>query len=300
MDLGKPTAAAKRLALRRALAGRGLVVAPGIYDAFGARLVEQAGFGAVALTGNGVAASLIGRPDVGLVTMTEMVEAAHRVASSVSIPVIADANTGYGNALNVVRTVQEFEAAGVAAIHLEDQVSPKKCGHLPGARPVIPLAEMLGKLEAALAARADPNFLIIGRTDAWAGHGLDEALRRARAFAAVGVDAVFVHLGHDGDPAAVPGAVGAPAVLNMDESGGAAHLTTREIAQLGYRIALYPGTVRYSAAWAISHVLGVLKETGSTVPFRDQMVSFREYNEILGLEAIRDLEARFLRGEGPP
>jgi 2-methylisocitrate lyase-like PEP mutase family enzyme len=164
-----------RQRLRARLAKGPVIVAPGIYDAYGARLVEQAGFEAAYMTGNGVSASLLGRPDVGLVDLTLITDHARRVAACVDIPLICDADTGYGNAVNVRRTVQEFEAAGVAAIHMEDQVSPKRCGQLPGARPVIGLDEAAGKIQAAVAARRDPDFVIIARTDAAEAHGLDEA-----------------------------------------------------------------------------------------------------------------------------
>src|SRR5688572_24346097 len=180
--------------LRERLAKGPLVVAPGIYDAYGARFVEQAGFDAVYMTGNGVSASLLGRPDVGLVDLTLLASQAHRAASCVNIPLICDADTGYGNAVNVRHTVQEFEGAGVAAIHIEDQVSPKRCGHLPGSRPVVEMKEHVGKIEAAVAARRDPDFVIIARTDSAAGHGLDEAIRRGKAYRQAGADVVFVEL----------------------------------------------------------------------------------------------------------
>jgi 2-methylisocitrate lyase-like PEP mutase family enzyme len=189
MRAGHPTI---RQRLRARLAKGPVVIAPGIYDAYGARFVEQAGFEAVYMTGNGVSASLLGRPDVGLVDLTMIASHARRIAAAVDIPVICDADTGYGNAVNVRRTVEEFESAGVAAIHLEDQVSPKRCGQLPGARPVIELAEAVGKIEAAVAARRDPDFIIIARTDAAEAHGLDEAIKRARAFRKAGADALFV------------------------------------------------------------------------------------------------------------
>src|SRR5689334_10250769 len=175
-----------RQRLRRRLTEGPMLVAPGIYDAYGARLVQQAGFEAVYMTGNGVSASLLGRPDVGLVDLTMIASHAHRVAACVDIPLICDADTGYGNAVNVRRTVEEFEAAGVAAIHLEDQISPKRCGHLPGSRPVIEMEEHLGKIEAALAARRDPDFIVIARTDAASGFGIDEAIRRGKAYRKAG------------------------------------------------------------------------------------------------------------------
>ena len=169
-----------RQRLRARLTSGPMIVAPGIYDAYGARFVEQAGFEAVYMTGNGVSASLLGRPDVGLIDLTLIASHAHRVAACVDIPLICDADTGYGNAVNVRRTVEEFESAGVAAIHLEDQVAPKRCGHLPGSRPVVSMEEHAGKIEAACAARRDPDFIIIARTDAASGHGLDEAIRRGQ------------------------------------------------------------------------------------------------------------------------
>src|SRR5919106_2071464 len=185
-----------RQKLRQRLTEGPMIVAPGIYDAYGARFVEQAGFEAVYMTGNGVSASLLGRPDVGLIDLTLLSQHAHRAAACVDIPLICDADTGYGNAVNVRRTVEEFEAAGVAAIHLEDQVSPKRCGHMPGSRPVVEMEEHVGKIEAAVAARRHPDFIIIARTDAAAGQGLDEAIRRGKAYAQAGADVVFVELKH--------------------------------------------------------------------------------------------------------
>ena len=162
-----------RRRFRERLAVKKLIVAPGIYDAYGARMVEQAGFEAVYMTGNGVSASLLGRPDVGLVDLTLLSRHAHYAAACIDIPLICDADTGYGNAVNVRHAVREFEAAGVAAIHIEDQMTPKRCGHLPGARPVIELSEAVGKIEAAIAARRDPDFVIIARTDVASGQGID-------------------------------------------------------------------------------------------------------------------------------
>src|SRR5215218_3102998 len=177
--------------LRELLAGAWPVLAPGAYDALSARLVEQAGFGVVYMTGFGTAASLLGRPDVGLLTATEMLDNARRIVAAVDVPVVADADTGYGNAINVVRTVQLYEQAGVAGIQLEDQVMPKKCGHMSG-KLLIGTDEMCGKLRAAVEARRDPDLLIIARTDAVAVTGTDDAIARARAFAEAGADVLFV------------------------------------------------------------------------------------------------------------
>ncbi|MBI2231143.1 MAG: isocitrate lyase/PEP mutase family protein [Deltaproteobacteria bacterium] len=179
-----------RQVLKQLLKGDKLLVAPGCFDGLSARLVEEAGFEAAYLSGGAVARSM-GIPDIGLVTMSETIERAAQVVSAVNIPVIADADTGYGNAVNLVRTVREYERTGVAAIHIEDQITPKRCGHLDG-KEVISLAEMENKLQAALAARSDPDFCIIARTDARGVHGFDDAINRARAFVKLGVDAVFV------------------------------------------------------------------------------------------------------------
>ena len=288
-----------RKKLRELLASKGLIVAPGIYDAYGARLVEEAGFKAVYMTGNGVSASLLGRPDVGLVDLTLMTSHAHRVASAVDIPLICDADTGYGNAVNVRRTVQEFEAAGVSAIHLEDQVSPKRCGHLPGSRPVVALTEAIGKVEAAVAARRDPDFMIIARTDAATGEGLDEAIRRGKSFRAAGADVIFVEL-KGGDKVLdelkrVAREIDAPCLVNVEEAGKVGEVTAGELEDMGFRIAIYPGLGRYAAGYAIRDALGTLSRDGSTRAARNRMLTFREYNDALKLPDVEEWERRFLR-----
>jgi 2-methylisocitrate lyase-like PEP mutase family enzyme len=276
-----------------------MIVAPGIYDAYGARFVEQSGFDAVYMTGNGVSASLLGRPDVGLIDLTLFASHAHRAAACVNIPLICDADTGYGNAVNVRHTVQEFEAAGVAAIHIEDQVSPKRCGHLPGSRPVVEMAEHVGKIEAALAARRDPDFIIIARTDAAAGHGLDEAIRRGKAYRQAGADVVFVEL--KGSPniveelRRVTSEIDAPCLVNVEEAGKVGDLSAAELDALGFRLAIYPGLARYAAGFGIREALGVLKRDGSTKKARERMLDFREYNEALGLSDVEEWESRFLQ-----
>ena len=288
-----------RKRLRELLASKRLIVAPGIYDAYGARLVEQAGFEAVYMTGNGVSASLLGRPDVGLVDLTLITAHAHRVASAVDIPLICDADTGYGNVVNVRRTVQEFEAAGVAAIHLEDQVSPKRCGHLPGSRPVVPLKEAVGKIEAAVAARRDPDFAIIARTDAATGEGIDAAIRRGQAYRKAGADVVFVELNSSPDIVEtlkrVAGEIDAPCLVNVAESGRLGELTAAELGDIGFRIAIYPGLGRCAAGYGIREALKVLKHDGSTANARDRMLTFKEYNEALKLSEVEEWEQRYLR-----
>ena len=288
-----------RKRLRARLTSGPLIVAPGIYDAYGARFVEQAGFEAVYMTGNGVSASLLGRPDVGLVDLTLIANHARRVAACVDIPLICDADTGYGNAVNVRRTVEEFEAAGVAAIHIEDQLSPKRCGQLPGARPVIVLGEAVGKIEAAVAARRDPDFIIIARTDSADGHGLDEAIRRVKAYVKAGADVAFVELKSSptllDDLKRVASEVAAPCFVNVDAGGKLGELTAAEIEQLGLRIAIYPGLARGAAGFAIREALGALKRDGNIRAVRGRTLSSQEYNEALGLSDIEAWERKYVR-----
>ena len=292
----RPTA---RRRLRERLKSGPVVIAPGIYDAYGARFVEQAGFEAAYMTGNGVSASLLGRPDVGLVDLSMITSHARRVAAAVDIPVICDADTGYGNAVNVRRTVEEFEAAGIAAIHLEDQASPKRCGQLPGARPVIGLAEAIGKIEAALAARRDPDFIIIARTDSAEAHGLDEAIRRGRAYRKAGADVIFVEMKSGPaileDLKRVTSEVDAPCLVNMGAGGRLDELDPAGIGRIGLRIAIYPGLERAAAGFAIREALEVLKKDGNTRALRGRMLGLKEYNEALGLGEVEEWERKFLR-----
>lgn len=287
-----------RQKLRKRLTGGGMIVAPGIYDAFGARLVQQAGYEAAYMTGNGVSASLLGQPDVGLIDLTLFTAHAHRAAACIDIPLICDADTGYGNAVNVRRTVQEFENAGVAAIHIEDQVAPKRCGHLPGSRPVVSMAEHVGKIEAAVAARRDPDFIIIARTDAAGGLGLDEAIRRGQAYRKAGADVVFVELKNSPtileDLKRVTAESGAPCLVNIDGGGKLGALTVPEIEALGFRIAIFPGLGRAIAGFAIREALGALKSDGSLDAVRGRMLTLKEYNEVLGLDDVEAWEKRYL------
>ena len=288
-----------RRRLRERLKTGPVIIAPGIYDAYGARLVEQGGFEAAYMTGNGVSASLLGRPDVGLVDLTMITSHARRVAAAVDIPLICDADTGYGNAVNVRHTVEEFEAAGVAAIHLEDQASPKRCGQLPGARPVIELAEAVGKVEAAVAARRDPDFIIISRTDAAEAHGLDEAIRRGKAFRKAGADVIFVEMKSGPtileDLKRVTSEVDAPCLVNMGAGGKLDELDADGIGRLGLRIAIYPGLERAAAGFAVREALAVLKKDGNTGALRDRMLSLKEYNEALKLNDVEEWEKKYLK-----
>lgn len=288
-----------RRRLRERLASGPVIIAPGVYDAYGARFVEQAGYEAVYLTGNGVSASLLGRPDVGLVDLTTITGHARRIAACADLPLICDADTGYGNAVNVRRTVEEFEAAGVAAIHIEDQASPKRCGQLPGARPVIEFAEAVGKIEAAVAARRDPDFIIIARTDSAEERGLDEAIRRGRAFRKAGADVIFVEMKSCptilDELRRVTSEVDAPCLVNMDAGGKLDALDTEGIGRLGLRIAIYPGLARGAAGYAIREALAALRRDGNTSAVRSRMLGLKEYNEALKLDEIEAWERKYLR-----
>jgi 2-methylisocitrate lyase-like PEP mutase family enzyme len=224
------------------------LIAPGIYDGYGARMAEQAGFEAIYMTGNGVSACLLGRPDVGLVDLSLIASHARNIAASVDIPLICDADTGYGGVVSVRRTVQAFEAAGVAGIHIEDQLSPKRCAQLPGAREVLSFEAAVAKISAAVEARDDTDFLVIGRTDSAASCGLEEAIRRAKAFERAGAAAVFVELkGHSGilaDIRRVSDAVAIPCMVNIDAGGPLATLQADQLHTHGIALAIYPALIR--------------------------------------------------------
>ncbi len=280
--------------LRELLAGPEPVLAPGVFDALGARLVEEAGFPAVYMTGFGTAAALLGRPDVGLVTMSEMVENAARIVAACEIPVIADADTGYGNPLNVIRTVQEYERAGVAAIHIEDQVAPKKCGHMEG-KQVIGAAEMEAKIHAAVAARRSDDFVIIARTDARAVEGMPAAIERARRYRDAGADVLFVEAAETEDEVAtVAGELrGIPLLFNWAEGGKTPALDHATLARLGFRLVIFPIALLLGTTRWIRQALAEVRAAGTPLPIMDQLPRFGEFLDFIGVPEIRDLEQRF-------
>ena len=246
--------------LRQRLQAPGMLVAPGAYDAIGARLIEQAGFAAVYMTGAGTSAAH-GYPDFGLLTMSEMVDNAARMARSIAVPLIADADTGYGNELNVTRTVREYEARGVAAIHIEDQVAPKRCGHLDG-KEVVSRAEFVSKIRAAVEARRSPDFVVIARTDARAMLSLDEAVWRANAALDAGADMAFVEATQTlEEVAAVPRRVHGPCLLNVVPGGRTPIFDLREAEAMGYKLAILPGLMLKAAIEAGDAALAELKAT---------------------------------------
>lgn len=279
--------------LRQRLAAGPVLVAPGAHDALTARLVERAGFEAVYFTGAGFSYTHLGAPDLGLVTLTETAWRVGTVAEATRLPVIVDADDGYGGPFNVARTVRMLEAAGAAAIQLEDQVAPKRCGHLAG-KQVVPADVMVGKIRAATDARRDPALVIVARTDARAVEGLDAALERAHCYREAGADVLFVEGPESREELVrVARELPPPVMVNMVEGGVSPLLPAHELESMGYRLVIFPGTAVRAAAAAILRALEVLRRDGSTDGLRDQMLSFRELNELLGLEDYRVREARY-------
>ena len=285
--------------LRELLAGPDLIVAPGAYDALSARLIAQAGFPAVYMTGFGTAASVLGQPDVGLLTMSEMVSRAAAISAVIAsvagdLPLIADADTGYGNPINVRRTIREYERAGVAGVHIEDQVWPKKCGHMEG-KQVIPMDEMVQKVRAAVEARQDPDFVIIARTDANAVHGLEDAIRRGKAYHEAGADVIFIEAPRSmtelrSIAQAFPGV---PLLFNWAESGKTPPLPLEEIRTLGFKLVIFPVSLLFAATYSMLGLLEVLKQGQTPASFSSQMVTFSQFTEHIGLPDIQALEKRY-------
>ncbi|WP_433505533.1 isocitrate lyase/PEP mutase family protein [Pseudonocardia halophobica] len=292
---GLLSAPSPRSRLRDLLSGPGPLVAPGAYDALSARLVEQAGFDAVYMTGFGTTAGLLGRPDVGLLTGTEMADNARRIVAAVDVPVIADGDTGYGNAINVLRTVQTYEQAGVAAIQLEDQVTPKKCGHMRG-KEIVPLPEMLGKIRAAAEARRDPEFLIIARTDAVAVEGVDAAIARAKAFREAGADLLFVEAPTaEADIERIAGELAgvAPLVFNWAEGGKTPPLSLERMIELGFALVIYPIGTLLAATAGIRSLLETLRKDGTPQAALPGLPAFDEFTSLVGLPEVQELEQRY-------
>ncbi len=279
--------------LRHALTRPGILVAPGAYDALTARLIEEAGFAAVYLTGSGVAYTSLAAPDLGLVSGADMIRKVWELAGAVGLPIIADGDTGYGNALNVRHTVREYERAGAAAIQLEDQVFPKKCGHYDE-KVVIAAGEMAGKIKAACDARIDSDFVIVARTDARDPLGLEEALRRANLYAEAGADVIFVEAPRSVEEMRqITAAVGRPCLANMVEGGKTPLLSAGELEQIGYRLVIFPNSLTRAVVRIAREVLTAIRRDGTTAGIRDRMVDFHELQRTVGLDHALELVARY-------
>jgi carboxyvinyl-carboxyphosphonate phosphorylmutase len=276
-----------------------IAIVPSAYDALSAKVIEKAGFKAVHMTGSGSSASLLGLPDLGFTTISEMATHAKNLVLAVDVPVIVDADTGYGNAMNVMRTVRELEQAGVAGIHLEDQVTPKRCGHLEG-KSLITAEEMVGKIQAAVEARQDEDFLLIARTDAREIHGLDEAIRRANAYVEAGADCIFVEAPLSVEEMhQIAGSVKAPLLANMVEGGKTPWLRAKELEEIGFALVIYPLSGWMAAAVTLRELMRELKETGTTQGFWDRMdlhMTFEELFEVFDYSKISEYERRFVVG----
>ena len=283
-----------RKQLRQLLAGPGYVITPGAYDTLTARLVQLAGFESVYLTGGGYSRAN-GYPDVGLLTMTEVVQWIARTVDTVEIPVIADMDSGYGHAVNVVRSVREYEKTGVAAFHLGDQISPKKCGHYEG-KQLVTKAEMVGKIKAAVDTRRDQDMVIIARTDARAVEGLQAALDRMNAYLDAGADVGFVEAPQNAQElAAIPKAFSKPALANIFEGGKTPPLPRRELEAMGYRIGIYPSQTHRAAIAAAKKVLAVLKRDGDTAAIESELATFMDREDAVNSAGWRAIEQRYLK-----
>lgn len=282
--------------LRSILKAGGPGIVPGATDCFTAKLIEQAGFPVVYVTGGGAANTYLGAPDIGLVTLNELASQAERISDAVSVPVIADCDTGFGGIGNVKRAIRAYERAGLAGLHIEDQVFPKRCGHFEG-KSVVPIEEMLLRLQAALDARTDPDFLIIARTDARAPEGFEAALKRAEAYLALGVDAIFVEQPRSVEELRRIAELfrGTPLVANMVERSKTPLLPEAELRAMGFNIILYANAALYLSAFAIKEGLAVLRETGTTESLLGRMLSFEERQSMVGLAETDAYERELVR-----
>lgn len=286
----------KSTIFRKMLSEPGIIVMPGAYDALSAKIIEMVGFKAIIHTGYGTAASLLGMPDIGLVSFGEMVSRVASIARAVKIPVIGDADTGYGNPINAYRTVKEYIWAGAAGLFIEDQVWPKRCGHMFG-KLIVDKEEMVGKVAAASDARKeeDPDFVVGARTDAIAVAGIDEAIERAEEYRKAGADFIFIEAFENVDQMkrAVK-EVKAPLMLNLIEGGRTPLVSVKEAEELGFKIVIFPLTALYSAAKAMTDTLTILKEKGTALEYLDKLVTFPEFAKIVEIQKFREMEEKYL------
>jgi carboxyvinyl-carboxyphosphonate phosphorylmutase len=270
-----------------------ILVIPGAFCALVAKIIEKVDYQAVYMTGYGTSSAIIGKPDAGFATMSEMVLNAKYIANSVNIPVISDADTGYGNAVSVTRTIREFEQAGVVGVHLEDQVWPKKCGHVPGKK-VIKTDEMVGKLKAALDARIDEDFFIIARTDARSVLGISEAIKRGNEYVKAGADMIFVDGPQSKEELVLIGKeIEGPLMVNMSEGGVTPILDSKELKEMGYKIVIYPSSALLATTSILFNLLQELKKRGTTEIFQKNMIPLNQFHEFIGFPEVYELEKKY-------
>ena len=284
----------QRKRLQELLQKPDILVLPGVYDALTAKIAAEVGFEALVMGGYSIAASRLGQPDVGYLSMTEMTQALKGIVDATELPVFADGDTGYGNALSVRRTMQEYERAGAAAVLFEDQVWPKRCGHMAG-KQVIEAAEHARKLRAAADARTDSDFLLIARTDARAVNGLDDAIERGKLYLANGAEALFIEAPQNiGELETIARAFPDTVLIaNMIEGGRTPNLTAKDLGNIGFKIVFWPCSALYVITQAFKEALTVLHETGTTKGYEDKMMHFSDFNRFIGLESYMELEKRY-------
>jgi 2-methylisocitrate lyase-like PEP mutase family enzyme len=279
--------------IREALKEKGVLVMPGVYDCLSAKIASRSGFEVIFITGYSVSATYLGEPDFGLLTQTELLSASQRVCSVTPLPVIVDADTGYGNAVNVIRTVRELIRGGAAGMFLEDQIWPKRCGHMKG-KQVVPLEEYLNKLRAAIDARGKDDFYIVARTDARQALGLEEAIRRGKAFKEAGADAVFIEAPNTKEEMREIGRnVPGPLVANMIERGVTPLMGPEELKELGFQLIVWPLGPLYASARALENVYSTLRRAGTTHEIMDRLIPFEEFHDIIGLKEKYALDEKY-------
>lgn len=285
----------KTTLLKKMILDDEILVMPGAYDALSAKIIEKSGFKAIQCTGYGIAASVLGKPDVGILTMTEMLNQTRNICNAVNIPVMADGDTGFGNAINVYHTVKAFEAAGAAGINLEDQVFPKRCGHMDG-KEVIPMEEMVKKIKAAVDAKKDKDFVINARTDAIAVYGIEEAIRRGNAYAEAGADLIFVEAPQSiEDIKYVIRNIKAPVSINMTDGGKTPIATIKQLQEWGAARVSIPVTAIFAAAKGIEKAMQIIMDEGvsPTVNHPEMVMTFKEFTNLVGLPEINELEKKY-------
>jgi carboxyvinyl-carboxyphosphonate phosphorylmutase len=285
----------KTTLLKKLILDEEILVMPGAHDALSAKIIESVGFKAVTMGGYAASAASLAKPDVSLLTLTEYVNIARNIIQAVDIPLFVDGDTGHGNVTNVQRTVQVFENAGVAGLFIEDQVFPKRCGHMEG-KQIIPTLEMVAKIKAAVDARVDEDLVIMARTDAIAASGIDEAIERGNRYAEAGADLIFVEAPTSKEEMMrINREINAPMLAIQIEGGKTPLLTVKELEDLGFNVVVYPNVTVYATAWALRELWEGLKKNGSTKHWQDNIIPFDEFNTLVGLDKIRELESYYYR-----
>jgi carboxyvinyl-carboxyphosphonate phosphorylmutase len=282
-----------KISIRERLADDDIIILPGVYDALTAKIAENVGFESAFQTGYGTSASLLGMPDFGFLNAGETLENAKRIINSVNIPILVDIDTGYGNPLNVWKIVKDLERIGAKGIFLEDQVWPKRCGHMTG-KTVIPKEEYILKLHAAIDAREDNEFIIVARTDSLAQFGIEEAIERGKEYERIGADVIFIEAPKTIDQMElIAKEIKAPLLANMIEEGITPNLTADQLRKIGFKMVVFPLSALYSATFAIKQTLQTLKKMGTTKELKNKMITFQEFNDLVNLSAYRNLEKKY-------